>query len=57
MAMKNFRVGRHQVRVWVLKDRWRVAVDDAQLPDWHVRQADAWAAGVREADRLDRAAA
>ena len=54
--MKNFRVGRHQVRVWVLHDRWLVAVDDVQLPDWHVQQAEAWAAGVREADRLDRAA-
>jgi hypothetical protein len=55
--MKDFRVGRHQVRVWVLNDRWRVAVDDVLLPDWHARQADAWAAGVLEADRLDRPAA
>jgi hypothetical protein len=55
--MKDFRVGRHQVRVWVLNDRWHVAVDDVQLPAWHERQADAWAAGVLEADRLDRAAA
>jgi hypothetical protein len=42
-GMKGFRVGRHQVRVWVLNDR--------------CRQADAWAAGVLAADRLDRPAA
>jgi len=55
--MKDFRVGRHQVRVWVLNGRWLVAVDDLQLPAWHMQQAEAWAAGVRETDRLDRSAA
>jgi hypothetical protein len=55
--MKNFRVGRHEVRVWVMNGRWFVAVDGAQLTAWHLEQPDAWAAGVREAGRLDRLAA
>jgi hypothetical protein len=55
--MKDFRVGGHRVKVWVLNGRWMVAVDDNQLPAWHVEQAEAWAAGVREVDRLERAAA
>ena len=34
--------------------RWAVVVDDAALTRWFVNQAEAWAAGVQEADRLDR---
>jgi hypothetical protein len=37
--------------------RWAVAVDDAPLSHWFLTQPEAWAAGVGEADRLDRKAA
>lgn len=49
-----FRAGTHEVRVWMKDGRWYVAVDGAELPIWHKVQADAWTAGVTEADRLDR---
>jgi hypothetical protein len=40
-----------------MKDgRWYVAVDDVELSIWHKVQADAWTAGVTEADRRDRLA-
>jgi len=50
----TFRVGTHEVRVWMKDGRWYVAVDEVELPIWHKVQADAWTAGVTEADRLDR---
>jgi len=52
----TFRVGAHEVRVWMKDGRWYAAVDQVELPIWHKVQADAWTAGVTEADRLDRAA-
>jgi hypothetical protein len=55
--MTTFEVGRHEVRVWVEDGRWHVAVDGAQFQLWFVTQADAWAAGIREAERIDRAVA
>jgi hypothetical protein len=51
--MTNFSVRLHEVRVWTADRRWYVAVDGVELPHWYVSQADAWSAGVREADRLD----
>ena len=50
----TFRAGDHEVRVWMKDGRWYAAVDGAELPIWHKVQADAWTAGVTEADRLDR---
>jgi len=52
----TFRVGSHDVVVWMVENRWYVSVDGVQLPIWHKVQADAWTAGVAEADRLDRLA-
>lgn len=49
-----FEVGKHQVRVWVERERWAVAVDGARLEHWFETQADAWLAGVEAADRADR---
>jgi len=50
----SYQVGKHVVRVSNANGRWAVTVDDAELSKWYVNQADAWAAGVQEADRLDR---
>ena len=36
--------------------RWIVAVDGVPLSGWYATRADAWTAGVTEADRLDRTA-
>jgi hypothetical protein len=52
-----FEVGRHVARVTrVMEGRWTVEVDGVAVPGSHRSQADAWEAGVREADRADRLA-
>jgi hypothetical protein len=52
-----FHVGTHVVRVFkVMEGRWTMTVDDAPGASSYATQADAWEAGVREADRIDRAA-
>jgi hypothetical protein len=54
----SFQVGSHLVRTLREQEgRWAVTVDGAALQGTHRTQADAWEAGVREADRLDRAQA
>jgi len=51
----SFQVGDHLVRVTkVSQGRWSVAVDGQALPSVFGTQADAWEAGVREADKLGR---
>ena len=51
----TFQVGRHLVKIsQSVEQRWAVAVDDVALPHWYRTQAEAWEAGVREADRVDR---
>ena len=50
----SYQVGNHVVRVSNANGRWAVTVDGAALSRWFMNQAEAWAAGVREADRLDR---
>jgi hypothetical protein len=51
----TFEVGAHALVVTkILEGRWRVAVDGKSLDTSFDTQADAWEAGVREADRLDR---
>ena len=52
-----FHVGNHVVRiVKVMEGRWTMSVDDAPGASSFATQAEAWEAGVREADRLDRTA-
>jgi hypothetical protein len=51
----RFEAGKHVLRLSkVMEGRWCVAVDDASLSGSFRTQADAWEAGVREADRLDK---
>jgi hypothetical protein len=51
----RFEAGKHVLRLSkVMEGRWCVAVDDAPLSGTFRTQAEAWEAGVREADRLDR---
>lgn len=53
---KPFHVGAHVVRVSSTNARWHVSVDAAAFERWFTSEAEAWAAGVREADRLQRLA-
>jgi hypothetical protein len=48
-----FQVGRHEVRVLRSDRGWSATVNGVAVPGRHESQADAWAAAVREADRLD----
>lgn len=51
----TFDVGSHRIRVTkVAEGRWVLAVDGSESQGAFGSQADAWEAGVREADRLDR---
>ena len=50
-----FHVGGHVLRISkIVEGRWVVSVDDQEIAGGFSTQADAWEAGVREADRLDR---
>lgn len=51
----HFNVGTHLLRLSCWKGRWTVIVDAAAVDRSYPSEADAWEAGVREADRLDRA--
>jgi hypothetical protein len=52
----SFQAGGHVVRVTkVMQGRWTMAVDNGESAGSWATEADAWEAGVREADRLDRA--
>ncbi len=51
----RFEAGKHVLRLCkVMEGRWSVAVDEAAVAGTFRTQAEAWEAGVREADRLDR---
>lgn len=51
-----FQVGAHVLRVSKLREgRWTCTVDEGEPSGSFMTQAEAWEAGVREADRLDRA--
>ena len=53
-----FQVGAHVLCVSKLREgRWTCTVDHGQPSSSYMTQAEAWEAGVREADRLDRAVA
>ncbi|HTP27514.1 MAG TPA: hypothetical protein VMK12_17910 [Anaeromyxobacteraceae bacterium] len=55
--MTTFQVGYHEVRVSVANERWTATVDGSPVPRWFTNEAEAWAAGVHEADRLNQAGA
>lgn len=50
----TFHVGKHLVRLSGRPGVWSADVDGAALAHSYSTQAEAWEAGVREADRLDR---
>jgi hypothetical protein len=50
----TFMVGKRAVIVAPRARRWSVAVDGAATAETFDTEAEAWEAGVREADRLDR---
>jgi hypothetical protein len=53
-----FHVGAHVLCVSKVREgRWTCTVDDGPVSNSFMTQAEAWEAGVREADRIDRAAA
>lgn len=54
--MVTFQVGRRELRIAVSNKRWTATLDGLPVPGWFTNQAEAWAAGVREADRLEHAA-
>jgi hypothetical protein len=52
----TFRVGEHELQLArVNEGRWLLSVDGAQVDGSYRSEAEAWEAGVREADRRDRA--
>jgi hypothetical protein len=53
-AASSFEVGVHVLRLACARGRWTVTVDSVTFERWFTSEADAWEAGVREADRLDR---
>ncbi len=50
----TFQVGKHSVSLSQAKGRWTAALDGRSLAKWYLTDAEAWEAGVREADRIDR---
>jgi hypothetical protein len=52
--MKRYEIGRHLVCVWDEKGRWTVTIDGKACSTWYMSLVEAWEAGVREADRIDR---
>jgi hypothetical protein len=52
-TMQTFQVGSHAVSLTKSDRRWHVAVDETRLSTWFLTEAEAWASGVREAQRLD----
>lgn len=51
-----FQAGTHELKVTMSSDwSWSCTVDGAALGGRFEKQVEAWEAGVREADRLDRA--
>lgn len=53
--MGTFQVGRRLVHVAQVNGRWHVRVGEVSHPTWFCTEAEAWAAGVREAQKLDEA--
>jgi hypothetical protein len=53
-AAEVYEVGRHLVGVALSHGSWAASVDGRALPRRFESRAEAWSAGVAEADRLDR---
>jgi hypothetical protein len=53
-VLSSFDVGPHIVRLSCSEGHWTVTVDSVASEKWYTSQAEAWEAGVREADRLAR---
>jgi hypothetical protein len=53
----TYQVWEHAVQVSAVNGRWTVAVDETMFEKWFMTEAEAWEAGVREADRLELSAA
>jgi hypothetical protein len=49
-----YEAGRHRIRVALSHRSWMAWLDGLALPGRFENRADAWCAGVAEADRLDR---
>jgi hypothetical protein len=49
-----YQVAEHRVLLSGREGAWNVDVDEKTLPNGFATEAEAWEAGVREADRLDR---
>lgn len=52
--MSHYDVEGHDVAVWERRKRWTTSVDHVPVTGWFLTEAEAWTAGVREADRKDR---
>ncbi|HEY7724921.1 MAG TPA: hypothetical protein VH880_06285 [Anaeromyxobacteraceae bacterium] len=50
----TYKVAEHRVFLSGRTGAWNVNVDEKSLPNGFATEAEAWEAGVREADRLDR---
>jgi hypothetical protein len=50
----TFQVAEHRVLLSGREGAWSVGVDEKSLPNGFATEAEAWEAGVREVDRLDR---
>jgi len=52
----SFPVGVHTVLLWLDQKRWSMSLDGSVASATFETQAEAWEAGVRAADRIDRTA-
>ena len=50
----SYGVGTHKVWLSCAAGRWSVRLDEVTLERWYTTQTEAWEAGVRAADRIDR---
>jgi hypothetical protein len=54
VPVSSYEVGGHLIHLSGFEGRWSVTVDKAAHHTSFATRAEAWEAGVREADRLDR---
>jgi hypothetical protein len=52
-AKTVYAIGSHSVEISGNKGRWTATVDGEPLDNWFMSSADAWTAGVLEADSKD----
>jgi hypothetical protein len=54
----TYHVGEHKLSVAKVQEgRWTFTVDEGPVSGSYMTQAEAWEAGIREADRIDRSVA